>query len=642
MLTLTPFGLSMAKDRLSGKLVVILHADVAGSTKLVQLDKELAHERIQETFHRFSTIINKYQGHVLELRGDALLAEFEQASDAVTAALSFQSDQTNYLAQITDELLPMVRVGISVGEIVIADGTVTGAGVVQAQRIEQLANPGGVCVTAALQEALSNRMPFDLENLGEQGLKGFEYPVRVYRVGLSPGESIPLPRGNGRHHSISILPKLTAAVVAIALVVAGGTAYWFNSQVQPEEVVPIESTALPATNKPSIAVLPFTNMSSDAEQDYFVDGMTEDLITDISKISGLDVIARHSTFSYKGLNPDVREVGQILGASHVIEGSVRKVGNTIRITIQLINALDGKHVWAERYDRELRDVFAIQDEVIGEIITALSLKLTPEEEKHVARRGTENLPAYDLYMRGRQQESFFNKEGNIEAQHFFEQAVALDPDYAEAWAHLGQIHTLNGQFGWVDDIVAAHNRALELVEKSIQLDPDIPFSRFSYSRILARNSIGQLDRAIEEARKAIQLDPNYADARAYLGQLFIYTGQAEKAIEPIQEAMRINRNFPFWYQYSYGFALYFLRDFDAAAENIEKAVERNSNVIFMQTAFVASLAMAGRQEDAEWQVEELDGLGFSRSLDEYVSNHTVQDPHYRALLREGLARAGLQ
>jgi tetratricopeptide (TPR) repeat protein len=354
------------------------------------------------------------------------------------------------------------------------------------------------------------------------------------------------------------------------------------------------------------------------------------------------VIARHSTFSYKGLNPDVREVGQILGASHVIEGSVRKVGNTIRITIQLINALDGKHVWAERYDRELRDVFAIQDEVIGEIITALSLKLTPEEEKHIARRGTENLPAYDLYMRGRQQESFFNKEGNIEAQHFFEQAVALDPDYAEAWAHLGQIHTLNGQFGWVDDIDAAHIRALELVEKSIQLDPDIPFSRFSYSRILARNSIGQLDRAIEEARKAIQLDPNYADARAYLGQLFIYTGQAEKAIEPIQEAMRINRNFPFWYQYSYGFALYFLRDFDAAAENIEKAVERNSNVIFMQTAFVASLAMAGRQEDAEWQVEELDGLGFSRSLDEYVSNHTVQDPHYRALLREGLARAGLQ
>ncbi len=326
----------------------------------------------------------------------------------------------------------------------------------------------------------------------------------------------------------------------------------------------------------------------------------------------------------------------------MIEGSVRKAGNTIRITIQLINATDGKHIWAERYDRELRDVFAIQDEVIGEIITALSLKLTPEEKKHIARRGTENLQAYDLYMRGRQQESFFNKEGHIEAQHYYEQAVALDPDYAEVWAHLAQIHTLNGQFGWVDDIAAADQRALELVEKSIQLGPDIPFSRFSYSRILSRDSIGQHDRAIEEANKAIELDPNYADAHAYLAQLFILTGQAEKAIEPIKEAMRINPRFPFWYYYTYGFAHFFMRDFDAAAENIEKAVERNSNVVFVQTAFVASLAMAGRKEDAELQVEALQALGFNKLLDEYIGESPVQDPNYRALYREGLARAGMQ
>ncbi len=337
----------------------------------------------------------------------------------------------------------------------------------------------------------------------------------------------------------------------------------------------------------------------------------------------------------------MREVGRDLGASHVIEGSVRKAGNTIRITIQLVNSLDGKHVWAERYDRELRDVFAIQDEVIGKIITALSLKLTAEEVKQVVKRGTENLTAYDLYMRGRQQESFFSKDTNVEAQQYYEQAVALDPNYAEAYAHLAQIHTLNGQFGWVDDIIAADKRALELVEKSIALDPDIPFSRFSYSRILSRNSIGQHDRAVEEANKAIELDPNYADAHAYLSQLFILTGQAEKAIEPIKEAMRINPNYPFWYDFTFGHAYFFMRDFDTAVANIEKAAERNPNVIFVRTAFAASLAMAGRQDDAEWQIDELYGLGFNKTLDELIRESPIQDPAYRALIREGLAKAGL-
>jgi TolB-like protein/Tfp pilus assembly protein PilF len=528
------------------------------------------------------------------------------------------------------------------GEVIIADGTVTGAGVVQAQRVEQLADPGGVCITASIHEALSKRMPLDIENLGEKILKGFDYPVRVYRVELNPGESIPPPEESRQHDA---LPKtrrsMAVAIVAIALVIAGGATYWFQTQVPQEASASVESIALPLSDKPSIAVLPFTNMSNDAEQEYFADGITEDLITDISKISGLDVIARHSTFSYKGQTPDVREVGRDLGASHVIEGSVRKAGNTIRITIQLINALDGKHVWAERYDRELRDVFAIQDEVIGEIITALSLKLTPEEVKQVVKRGTENLEAYDLYMRGRQQESFFSKDTHIEAQQYYEQAVALDPNYAEVWAHLAQIHTLNGQFGWVDDIVTADQRALELVEKSIALDPDIPFSRFSYSRILARDSIGQHERAITEVRKAIELDSNYADAHAFLGQLFILTGQAEKTIEPITVAMRINPSFPFWYHYTYGFAHFFMKDFDTAAENIEKAIDRNPNVIFMRTAFAASLAMAGRQDDAEWQIEELNGLGFNKTLDELISESPIQDPAYRALYREGLAKAGL-
>ena len=631
----------MAEEHLAGKLAVILHADVAGSTQMVQQDERLAHQRIQDTFHLLADTVVEYSGRVLELRGDALLAEFERPSDAVAATLKFQSGHYKILASINDDLKPEVRVGIALGEVVIADNTITGAGVVMAQRVEQLSDPGGLCVTAAVRESLSGRLPVDFESLGPQELKGFEEPVGVYKITQRGEAVIPPPelRTGSRQSKVSL--RHLAVLTAVVLIIAAATAYWMNQQGPLEETASAELTAAPTPVRPSIAVLPFTNMSSDPEQEYFADGMTEDLITDISRISGLKVIARHSTFSYKGQNLDVRDVGRELGASHVIEGSVRKAGNTVRITIQLIDASDGQHVWAERYDRELRDVFAIQDNVIGEIITALALKLTPEEEKRVTKHGTENLAAYDLFMRGRKQESYFNKESFIEAQGYYEQAVALDSNYAEAWARLAQIHAMNGQFGWVKDIAAADQRALKLVEKSIELDPDIPFIRYSYSRILARDSIGQQKRAIEEAKAAIELDPNYADAHAYLGQLYILTGQAEKTIEPITTAMGINPNFPFWYHYTHGFAYFFMGEYEIAAENIEKAVERNPNVFFVRTAYAASLAMAGRLDDAEWQIDELYGLGFNKTLEEFISETPVQHPAYRSLYREGLEKAGL-
>ncbi len=359
-------------------------------------------------------------GKVLEFRGDALLADFERPSDAVAATLAFQVDHALHNSRIKDDLQLNVRVGIAMGEVVIADNTITGAGVVLAQRIEQLAKPGGLCITAAIHEALPKRMPFDQEDLGEQAIKGFDEQVHVYRVELISGEAIP-PPGQGRDTGLSPKsPRFIITFVAIAFVSASSAYFLLKHADVPEESVSLEHKKQEIPDKPSIAVLPFTNMSSDAEQEYFADGMTEDLITDISKISSLDVIARNSTFTYKGLNPDVRDVGRNLGASHVIEGSVRKAGNTIHITIQLINVLDGKHIWAERYDRNLQDVFAIRDEVIGKIIIALSLKLTPKEKIYIAKRGTENLQAYELFMQGRQQESFFNKEGHIDAQHYYE------------------------------------------------------------------------------------------------------------------------------------------------------------------------------------------------------------------------------
>ena len=286
----------MADKFLSGKLAVILHADIVGSTSLVQQDEHKAHQRIQDSFQRFSDTISAYHGQVRELRGDALLAEFERASDAVCAALAFQKNQLEYNAHLDDDIRPQVRVGIALGEVIIADDTITGAGVVLAQRLEQKADAGGLCITPAIREALPRRLPFELQNQGEQDLKGFDEAIGVYRVALQPGAIIPPPEGyrdGGRPGSSR--NNMTVIVAAI-VVLCGIAAYGFLSWSPQEADVP-DAVVETLQERPSIAVLPFDNMSGDPEQEYFADGITEDLTTDLSRISGLFVVARNSAFA---------------------------------------------------------------------------------------------------------------------------------------------------------------------------------------------------------------------------------------------------------------------------------------------------------------------------------------------------------
>jgi len=375
-LALIPFRLSMAKDRLASRFAVILHADVAGSTALVQRDEQLAHERIQDTFRQLSDGIENHRGRVRELRGDALLAEFERPSDAVKAALAFQASHANYNRQLNDDIRPTARVGIAMGEVIIADNTVTGAGVVLAQRVEQLSKPGGVCVTAAIHEGLPKRLPFNQTDMGEQQVKGFEEPVRVYGVELRAGEPISFLR---EIHQPKVSPKPTRLAVAatiVALVMAGGLLTWQKPWEPREEPTPAARMAYPLPDKPSIAVLPLDNMSDDTSQGYFAEGLTEDLITDLSKNSKLIVISGKSPYPDKGQQLKIPQVAEALGVRYVLEGSVRRSGDQMRINIQLIDAKTGGHLWADRYDGALA---ALQDQVSRNVVAALSLKLTPDD-----------------------------------------------------------------------------------------------------------------------------------------------------------------------------------------------------------------------------------------------------------------------
>ena len=593
----------MAKDDLSGKLAVILHADVAGSTALVQQDEQLAHERIQDAFRRFSETIEKYQGRSLELRGDALLAKFERASDAVTAALAFQADHAYLISRLKDDLRPTIRVGVAMGEVVIANNTVTGSGVVLAQRVEQLADPGGVCITAALHETLPKRMPFDLENMGEQVLKGFDDPIRVYRVELSAGQSVPAPERDNQREASPKKSNLIVAIIAIVLVVTGGTYYWFKAQVPQEETASVESMAYPLPDKPSIAVLPFTNMSDDSQQEYFADGMTEDLITDISKISGLFVIARNSVFTYKGKAVKVRQVAEELGVRYVMEGSVRRVGNQVRINAQLIDATTGGHIWADRYDGSLDDVFSMQDKITKNIVTSLSLILTEQDRKNIGQGDTTSPEAYDAFLLGWGHFKRQTPKDYAAAHDYYERALEIDPQYKRVFAALAALYFETGNRQWSTALgigtgslrqLAIDNLAKADAESSV-------IGLVTASKLHSR--FGRNQAAMSAAERAIKLDPNSAEAQSNLAELLIYTGLPDRALEPLSQAMRfdpLNQSYLFFLQ---GLAEFGLERFETAAISLSKALELNPEYKPPAAILAAAYIYLNRLEDASGALE---------------------------------------
>ena len=552
----------MKKDHLSRKLAVILHADVAGSTALVQQNEQLAHERIQDAFRRFSDTVKTYQGHVLELRGDALLAEFERPSDAVTATLAFQILNEEFNSKLDDDIQPQLRIGISLGEVIIADNTVTGAGVVLAQRLEQLADTGGIVVQGAVSETVPTRMPFDFESLGEHKLKGFELPVRAFSVSLKPGESLPAPEYDVYDRSEAALPN------------------------KPSKLhVSIEA------GKPSIAVLPFKNMSGDAEQEYFSDGISEDIITELSRFHDFFVIARHSSFSFKNQALDIADIGQQLGVQYLVEGSIRKSAGRVRITAQLIEIATGSHIWADRYDRELEDIFAVQDEVVRTITATLVGKVGLAHRDRAQSKLPSSMDAYDWFVQGRELYSTTTLDDNSKAIVMFEKAVALDSGFAAAYALLAQTHLRDWITFWEEIPEQSYQRVWANARKSMELDDtdSVTQASIGYAYLFK----GDHDQANVHLTRALELNPGDTDALIFMARLEMLSGRSELAIERIAEANRYN---PFGkYNWSLGTAYYAMRRYDEAKLKLQ-AIHSPAAIMLIWLAAVS--AQAGEIEKA--------------------------------------------
>jgi len=527
----------MTTDRSTRKLAVILHADVMGSTALVQRDETLAHERIRDAFRRFSETIRAYGGTPQELRGDALLATFSRASDAVTASLSFQTGNAHHNETLEDDLRPEVRIGIAIGEVVIADGTLTGSDVIMAQRIEQLAEPGGICIQGTAYETIPRRLLFEYTSLGEQQLKGFDEPARVYAVKSKLGEEIPRPdpqllakRSSGRRTLI--------AAIAVSLVIVGGFISWLQPWKSEVERADPAKMAYALPDKPSIAVLPFDNLSADKEQGYFSDGVTEDIITDLSKISGLFVVARNSTFTYKGQPVKVRQVAEELGVRYVLQGSVRRAEGKIRITARLIDALQGNHLWAERYDRELKDVFSVQSEVARQVAKALAVTLKANENERLFRKYTASIDAYDVFLQARRTVDDANKDNILRGEKLFRRVIELDPNFAGGYAGLSFNLSVQVRFQYSQSPSADVARAFELAEKAVEIDRSFAWGYIALGGAYLANS--DAEAAVEAVRQALALEPNGYEANLFMGFYLQFAGNSALAVEHLVLANRLS------------------------------------------------------------------------------------------------------
>jgi len=581
----------MATQDFKRKLTAILSADAVGYSRLMAEDEEATVRTITTYRELISAVVQKHRGRVVDSPGDNILAEFGSAVDAVRGAVELQEELKARNAELPQDRRMAFRIGVNLGDVIHEEERIYGDGVNIAARVEGLADGGGICISGTVYEHIKNKLALGYQYLGEHSVKNIPEPVRAYRVLMDPeaigkviGEKRVVPRRGQR----------VALAVAIVLILAlGGVLYW-RAASPPVDVASVERMAFPLPDKPSIAVLPFDNMSEDPKQEYFSDGMTEDLITDLSKISGLFVIARNSTFTYKGKPVKVQQVAEELGVRYVLEGSVRKAGETVRINAQLVDATTGHHLWAERFDGALGDIFALQDRFTRKIVAALALRLTADEEKRLTSRYTDNVEAYDAYLKGREHFIAGTPEDFVKAVGYYEKAIELDPGFSPAHAGLASVYTtvlsrnLTKELGWPD--------AGSRVEKHLQMAMKNPTPNAHYAVGKTRLFQRRYDEAIAEAERVIALDPNFPDGYFLMGLILTFAGRSAEAVDYYNKAMRLDPQYPGGVLYYLGLAQYCLEQYEEAATSLEKSQKLNPG--YGPWPLAITYAQLGRGQEA--------------------------------------------
>ena len=619
------------------KLTAIFSADVEGYSRLMGEDELATIETLILHKETMGKLIRQHRGRVVDSTGDNLLAEFASVVDAVQCAVEVQQALSSKNETLPENRRMNFRIGINSGDVVEEDERIYGDGVNVAARVESLAEGGGISISGTAYDQLGKKLPLGYEYLGEQAVKNIEKPVRVYRV-LTEAEAAGKVIGEEKPKSKKLRWAAVGGAVVLILV-AGALAIWNFYLRPPFEPASEERMAFALPDKPSIAVLPFVNMSGDPEQEFFSDGITEQIITGLSQIPKLFVIARNSSFSYKGKPVKVQEVAEQLGVRYVLEGSVQRSAERIRITAQLIDAIKGHHLWAERYDRELKDIFALQDEITMKIMTALQVELTVGEEAYVYGKGTDNLEAYIKYLKGIELSRRRTKEDNAAARRIAKEAVVLDPTYAPLYALLAWTHMMDIWLKSTKSPGQSLTEAIKLAQKSIALDDS--FSRAHGLLGWLYTMTGQHDKGIAECERAVALNPNGTDAYTDLGIALRYAGRHEEAVRACEKSVRLNP-FPRAGQLtSLGMAYFFTGRYEKAIEACKKAVHIGPNDPLSRLGLASAYMGAGREEEARAEIEVLLTIDPKYTLRYVAKVIPYKNPSDKELAIDTLRRAGL-
>ncbi len=575
------------------KLAAILSADAVGYSRLMGDDEAATVAALDGARAVFREVIAAHRGRVVDTAGDSVLAVFDSVVESVAGAVEIQDRLAEENAALAEDRRMRFRIGINLGDVIAkADGTIYGDGVNIAARLESLAEPGGVTLSEDAYRQVRNKLELAFEDLGEHVVKNISEPVRAYRVktqaDIAPAES----------------PEAGAAMMA----------------------------------RPALAVLPFNNMSGDAEQDYFADGLTEDLITALSLNRTFPVIARNSTFVYKGKSTDIRQVAKELGARYVLEGSVRKAANRVRINAQLIDAETGHHIWADKFDRELEDIFELQDEITAHIAATIEPELHRAEQKRALAKKPANLEAWDYAQRGMAELAAFTADGNIRAREMFARAIALDPNYAHAHAGLSFSHNRDMLLQFTDDRETSAARAVQSARRAVALDDNDSFAHLMLA--IAYMWPGKFDLAIAEAESAARLNPNSAFARAVLGTALDNAGRSAEGLAHIETSLRLNPRDPQNHIHLNILARAYLntRNYEAAAEWSRKAIEHRSDYPHAHYLLASSLGHLGRLDEARAALSECERIqsGFTERR---LTWQPYKDPADNEHIHDGVRKA---
>jgi adenylate cyclase len=586
----------MVQENASRRLAAVLAADVVGYSRMMGVDEVGTLAALKQ--HRdtvFNPAVAEHNGRVVKLIGDGTLCEFGSVVDAVRCALTIQRRIKNEAPQNGRPIT--LRIGVNLGDVIIDGSDIYGDGVNVAARLEPLADPGGICVASIVNESVGSRVGISFRDGGEVSVKNIDRPIRIWK--------------------------------------------WHPDHEPKTQVAAPAGEAAAAPEGQSIAVLPFTNMSGDPEQEYFSDGITEDLITDLSKIGGMMVIARNSSFTYKGKNVDIRAVGRDLGVRSVLEGSIRRAGNRVRITAQLIDASTGGHLWAERYDRDLTDIFEVQDEVTRRIVEALRITLTPKDEARLAENTTRNLEAHELVMKARELmlASNMNRAKHKEVVEQFQKALALDAKHAEGMAGLSLAHLFDYNNRYSDDPPAALRRADEMATKATEAGPNEPLAWFALS--LSAGFGKDEKRSKDAIDKALAINPNFPPALNSRGAFNVYGGEAAIAIPDIERAMRLDPGFSQQYLHFLGLAHLMLCNYETAATMFRERILLSPETDVSRVMLAAALGHLGRHDEARAAWGELKQINPTYDFDLHMARLPFKRPQDPENIRSGLAKAGL-